>query len=252
MQDLGIEPDSTTWTVLVTAMFEGGFLEGLDHAAQHQKVLDLLDGVTSGSSSMSFDAKAYALIIDRLLKHYSNPVAAMDVLKHMVDTGRKPTAQIYTILMTHYFDQQPPDLEAIETLWARIDSSKDADTAPMDAVFFDRMVEGYAKLHREVGIQPMLDFLRRAQYLGMKPGWRAQECVARALAERGEWNRLSGLVQDVRARLQTSRGATQRHGQADFWDFVISTGVLSEEGITHRDQLMPREARQSPLLRVQV
>ncbi|KJX98952.1 hypothetical protein TI39_contig380g00002 [Zymoseptoria brevis] len=249
MRERGIEPDSTTWTVLLTALFQGGFLDGLDHAAQEKKVFGLLDTLTSESDNFSFDVKAYALIIDRLLKVHSNVSAASAVLNHMLENGRQPTPHIYTILMSNYFDSQPPNFPAIEALWARIEDSKGSKTAPMDGIFFDRMIEGYAKLHHEVGIQPMLDFLRHSQHLGIKPGWRAQECVARALAERGEWNRLSGLVQDVRTRLRTSYGATQNHGQADFWDFVISTGVLNNKGITRREQLMPKETRPSPLMR---
>jgi pentatricopeptide repeat protein len=249
MQERGIEPDATTWTVLISALFHGGFLDGLDAAAQEQKIMERLDIILSGSADASLNIKAYALIIDRLLKVHANPSAASAVLNRMLDEGLKPNPHIYTILMAHYFDSQPPNLAAIESLWARMDASSNADTAPMDSIFFDRMIEGYARLHREVGTQPMLDFLRRSQYLGYKPGWLAQECVARALTERGEWARLKGLVEDVRARLRTSRGATQTHGQADFWDFVISTGVLAEEGITHRAQLMPLQARESPLVR---
>ena len=253
MQERNFKVDSTTWTVILSALFNGGFLDGLDHVEQQEKILAFMDSIEDKKSGMShINEKGYALIIDRLLKHYENPSAAAAVLARMAKKGNAPTAHIYTILMTSYFQRDPePDLAAVQTLWEQLQVANDGLGVPLDGVFYDRMIEGYARYHQKVGIRPMLGFLERMKQEGKRPGWKALESVARALAERREWERLTALVEDVRSQLTTARGGTQHGGQRDFWSFVISTGLLKREGIFRPWQLRPWDARRSPLLRAE-
>ncbi|EME47785.1 hypothetical protein DOTSEDRAFT_146738 [Dothistroma septosporum NZE10] len=254
MQQRGIAANSTTWTVLLTALFEGGFLEDLDHKQQQDKILAFIDSLETNDPNMpGIDVQGYALVMNRLLKHHDNPDGAAAVMKHMLDRGHEPTTYIYTILMSSYFQCQPqPDFAAIEALWKQMESKDNGYGARVDSVFYDRMIEGYATHHRVAGIDKALGFLRRCRAAGQKPGWRALEAVARALADRKDSSRLQRLVDEVRISLRESRGASQHMGQRNFWRFIIEDiGMLREEGITKPEDILPRHARQSPLLQAE-
>ncbi|KAF7190178.1 Pentatricopeptide repeat-containing protein, mitochondrial [Pseudocercospora fuligena] len=231
MQKRGIVADSTTWTVLLTALFESGFLDRLDHADQEARTLAFIDSLKNEEMGLpGIDEKAYALIIDRLIKKYKNTPGAAAVYSHMVRSGRQPTAHIYTILMTSYFDRQPePDFSAIETLWSQIQDQGKGFSGLVDTVFFDRMIEGYAKNHHLIGPKPMEDFLKHASTSGKQPGWGALRRVAQAYANREQWNKLRDLIDQVQIAQRENSGRFMRKGEDDFWKFVESTGILQGE-----------------------
>lgn len=262
MQDRGIETNSETWTVLLNALFKGGSLEQLSPAEQQFKILNFISGFETASRGPGVDAKGYAIVIDRLLKLYNNPVAAQAVLEHMTARGLAPTAHIYTILMASYFSPAPgmePDFGAIESLWSQIQARDSGRGARLDDLFYDRMVEGYASHHRSVGAEPMLQFLALMGKAGRKASWRSLELVARALADRGDWSTLAGIVDDVRGWQRQAgdgevgdrggiHGAGQReYGQTAFWEFILETGLLREEGVTKVEQVIGRGKAESVL-----
>ena len=184
MKERNIKADGTTWTVLLTAMFEGGFIDGLEPEQQQTKVLELLSSLEADNEA-SIDVKGYALAINRLLKIYNNPQAAQAVMSRMESRGVEPNAHIYTILMASYFQQTPPNFAAAESLWSYIQSWKGGYGANLDSIFYDRMIEGYAKHINSVGTAPILSFISRMESEGQKPSWRALELVARTLAGAG-------------------------------------------------------------------
>jgi len=244
MQERGLDADSTTWTVLLSALFEGRSLDGLSAEDQEEKILRFMRSLEIGAAA-SIDEKGYALIIDRLLKYYSNPAAASAVLRQMTDRGITPTAHIFTILMSSYFQQQPqPDFAAVEALLSHIQALNGGRGAALDSYFFDRMIEGYATHHWIVGTEPMLRYLNSMTDTGKKPSWRALDLVARALADRQDWNRLLQIVDHARRMMRDESegeymvGGQKRYGQIGFWHFIISTGLLEQEGIRTVDQIM--------------
>lgn len=251
MQERDIETDSTTWTILLSALFAGHALDGLSPAEVQNRLLTYIDSLESATGT-KIDKKGYALIIDRLLKQHNNPTAASAMLSHMVQKGFQPTTQIYTILMTAYFQREPePDFAAAAALWAHIEASDFGRGAALDSVFYDRMIEGYAKHHRTVGVQPMLRFLDRAMAEGRRPSWPALELVARALADRNEWGRLMKLVESVRGWIKFRGGemmvGPRTFGQWSFWDFILKTQLFRREGITHPYEFMKRKVGLSPI-----
>ncbi|USW50036.1 Putative tetratricopeptide-like helical domain superfamily [Septoria linicola] len=257
MQQRGIQADTTTWTVLLNSLFEGGFLENLSPAAQQSKVTDFIDALTDESNGLpGIDSMGYALIIDRLLKQYQNDAAAAAVFAHMLSHGHKPTAHIYTILMTSYFDRQPqPDFSAIENLWRQIQDPTGKGFMPatsVDHVFFDRMIEGYARNHHLVGIRPMESFLAKARESGkQKTGWKALESVARVYAERQLWSKLRTLIDEARIAMRDQSGRMSKKGEREFWDFVHETAILREEGYASREDFQRDRPVGSPLLRAE-
>lgn len=245
MRDRGFEGNSATFTIILSSLFEDGNLHELSHEEQYEHVLAFMDSL-AGSTSAGIDEKGYAIVIDRLLKYYSNTLAANAVLQHMIDHGKRPSSAIYTSLMTSCFQRQPPDFAAAEALWAHIQTRNADRGAHLDSLFYDRMIEGYASHHQDLGTRPMLDFIERMTAQGKQPSWRALELAARALAERREWNRLLQIVDDVRRWVKEGRGEMhvggRDYGERGFWDFVVGTGLLRDEGVTS-DQLSSQQGR---------
>lgn len=246
MEERGMQPDSDTFTILLQSLFKGSFLDGISHEEQQDKVINFINTLES-TSGAGLDLKAYGLLIDRLLKEQNNPLAAHAILSYMSSKGIQPGPHIYTILFTHYFQANPPDFAAAEALWNRIQASDNGYGAQkMDVIFYDRMVESYAEHHWHAGIGPALNFLQRMSKVGKRPGWPALEMVARALAERNDWDRLAEIVHDVRKREGLiSAGMRGMTGQRSFWEFVLSTGLLRDEGVRSVKDVEIREGESS-------
>jgi len=221
MAEKGIRPDGSTFTILLNSLFHSEFLDELTHDQQATKVMSWITSVES-STGTPMDIKTYALLMDRLIKHYSNLSAAHKVLAHMLDQGVQPTVHIYTPLMTHYFQQDPPNLAAADALWAEIRSRKHY-TATLDVVFFDRMVEGYARAG-DVGTS--MSLLARMSKEGKRPGWPALTAVVRALAQHQDWDRVRELAQDVqRWEGLASVGMRGTAGMEEFWETLRGMGI---------------------------
>ncbi|PIA98686.1 hypothetical protein CB0940_02634 [Cercospora beticola] len=253
MQQRGIQADTTTWTVLLTSLFEEGFLDNLSKDAQEAKIIGFIDALADKDSGLpGINSMGYAMIIDRLLKHYGNDTAAAAVFAHMTSNGHKPTAHIYTILMTYYFARQPqPDFSAIENLWRQVKDQGQGFMANIDVVFFDRMIEGYARNHHLLGVGPMEEFMRACRASGKKPGWKARESVARVYADRQMWSKLRTLVDESRLVMRDQVGRISKTGLTEFWDFIHSTGILQDEGYVNRDDFRKDRPVGSPLLRAE-
>lgn len=235
MNEKGVEANSSTWTVLLTAMFEGGLMDDLGPEEVEERILSFVRSIDDMDGN-GLDEKGYALIIDRLLKTYNNPSGAQRVLERMAATGMKPNTHLYTILMSSYFQQSPPNFAAVENLWNRIQSENAGYGAVLDSTFYDRMIEGYAQHHRSVGTKPMLSFLERMEAQGKRPSWRALEVAARALVEAGEWARLERIVEKARREEASLPGEEKPFGRRDFWNFVKSTGLSR-----HKRSGIPKE-----------
>ncbi|KAK3072508.1 hypothetical protein LTR53_006690 [Teratosphaeriaceae sp. CCFEE 6253] len=261
MHDKGIPTTADTWTILLAQVFEGGSLDDLSHAEQEQRILAILTSLESTSAQANIDQKGYALAVDRLLKFFNNTSAANAVLAHMIARGVEPSSHIYTILMTSYFAREPsPDFAAVEALDRRIQNANGGRGALLDSIFYDRMLEGYAKHHRAVdGTRQLRRLLDRMRKESRRPSWTALELVARALADRGEWDFLLAVVDEARSWVKEEghgkRGEAEMlvgkraFGQRDFWQFVVQTGLLRDEGVTSPDQMMREKTGQTPIER---
>lgn len=238
MKSQAIQPNSTTITVILTALFHSEYFGELPAEEKPAKLFEIIAAIEASAPEAKLDAKGYALAIDRMLKEHEDPEAAQALIEHMSARGLEPTVHIYTILMTSYFDASPPNFAAAEALWARLQNSNNRYGAALDTIFYDRMVEAYARHHDHVGIAPMMDFLERMSREGKRPGWQVLELVAKALSDRAEWGRLQGLVDDIRNSKGLLRvGVRGLVGQNEFWRFVISTGILDREGVTNEQDL---------------
>ena len=227
MAEAGVAPDSSTLTVLLNSMFHSSVLENLTHSEQGRHVMDFV--VALESNGVSVDEKGYGILVDRLLKEYGNLPAAQKVLAHMASRKIEPTPHIYTIFMTYYFDQTPPDLYAADALWNEIQTRSNNYGAVLDVIFYDRMIEGYAR-HGDVG--RTMAFLTRMSKEGKRPGWLAMAAVVRCLADQNEWDRLTQVVLDCHKQEGLlSAGLRGMKGEPEFWQLVRGLGVLDHLAI---------------------
>ncbi|MCJ1394459.1 hypothetical protein MMC18_007337 [Xylographa bjoerkii] len=216
MKHHGCDPDVVTFTILIDGIFRNPSSAFQSESPQVQQALITRVFKDMQDNDIKATPQTYSTILDGLLQpKYFNLPAARAVLARMADQGIRPTPHTYTILVTHYFSLNPPDLPAIDSLWRRIELEK----SPVDHVFYDRMIEGYGRVG---AIDKMLAVLRRMPSEGKRPGWIALLGALRALAEAEEWNLVRDLARDVAEEKEglLRFGSRGWRGQEEFWEFV--------------------------------
>ncbi|KAI4142925.1 MAG: hypothetical protein LQ340_007168, partial [Diploschistes diacapsis] len=165
MKTANISPDATTITTLFDGLVRGKFSDNfrsLPPAEQEATIARELDNMFA--AGIPATGHTYGMLLHAVVMGASpNLPAARVVLSRLVASGQRIPPHVYTILFTHYFSLDPPDLAAIDALWRRIELER----TPLDHVAWDRMVEGYAKLGL---VDKMLEFLRRMPEVGKVPG----------------------------------------------------------------------------------
>lgn len=198
MEQSGLQPDIATYGMLITAAFDNGSLDGMSEQAQTNRLIEMLEELEA--EGLRLNMYIYGTAIDRLLKQYNSHNAVRALIDHMRNRNLSPSAYMYTSLITSYFQQNPPAIQAVDSLLQQIFSSPHADT---DKVMFDRAIEGYA-LHGEVG--KMMSVLTRMSKNGKHPGFQALTAVIKALVAAGDVDRARLIVRDVQ------RGEGIAHG----------------------------------------
>lgn len=189
MEADGIQGDVATHTMLIRAAFDNDVFDKLTPSEQGERVISMLkDLETSGSK---LDDRVCGVAIDALLKKYSNFDAVRAIIDHMHSRNLIASAQIYTSLASHYFQQDPPAIAAVDSITHQIFTS---DRIPNDRYLFDRLIEGYAH-HGEIGT--MMSVLTRMSKHGKLPGYRALTAVVQALMKDGDAERAQAIVRDV-------------------------------------------------------
>ncbi|KAF2683740.1 hypothetical protein K458DRAFT_418722 [Lentithecium fluviatile CBS 122367] len=218
MEREGLEGNIHTHTMLIQAAFDNQKFDGISKSEQADRILTLFSELEAGG--LNLNDRVYSIIVDRLLKFYGNVSAARTVIDHMVSRKVVLEPHIYTSFISHYFSQSPPDIAAVDSLLLHIFSGPGAHT---DKLFFDRVLEGYAKVG-ETG--KMMSILARMSNHGKLPSLRALTHVVRALIEAGEWETARLIVRDVQkgegvAKYGATGGKVQ---EARFFDMVRELG----------------------------
>jgi hypothetical protein len=233
-------PDTVTFTTLVDGLFRGRQSKfGTQTTAEQHAAVDQVfrDMHAAGIKATAY---TYAIVLDSLLPHsFPNLAAARAVLERMARQKIPVSPHICAILVQHYFNSEPPDLGSIQDLWQRMEQEK---TVP-DHVFFDRVIEGYARLGESAEV---MRFLRLMPRRGKLPGWISLTMALRCLARQGEYETANELVGDVERQDGMMRFGVRRgwKGEHDFHSLVAhlrETGVLEArrpEGPREEDGVM--------------
>jgi pentatricopeptide repeat protein len=220
MQKANIQADVATFTTLLEEMFKTA-------AAQiPEEQNEIVKNVFAEMEAAGIEANlhTYSKIIYSLLQlNPSDMTAVKAVMARMAAKGVEPSTYIYTILIKHHFSQETPDLEAVRLILERIRLS---DTV-MDHIFWDRVIEGYARVGDTT---TALNILGRVDKPASRVGWPALQMVLMSLAENGEWD----LARQVVRNAWTDRGGPPKpdergvEGQHNFWRSVASLGLMGD------------------------
>ena len=216
MQAQGFQADIATFTTILEETFR--------HVGQYtaEQQTKLVDSIFKQMQSMGIrpDLQVYGKIIYELLSNKSgkgeaNMVAIRAVIDRMFVQGLRPTTYIHTILAEHFFDQNPPDLPAVEAL---IERAK-LETGSVDHVFWDRICEGYARGGETNRAMKILHEQRRVDG---KVSWLTLRTLLAALVNNEDWSNAEKLVQNARIEWggPPDRDSHGPEGQHAFWDFA--------------------------------
>ncbi|KAI9878647.1 MAG: hypothetical protein M1830_000318 [Pleopsidium flavum] len=234
METLGIQPDVVTFTIILDGLFKDNSLSPATLSPKDQQAAVTAIVAQMEDSGVQANVFSYGTIIDNLLKSsVPNLPAARAVLDHMASRNIKPSPHIYTILLTYYFSQTPPNLAALDVLWNRIKIERGV----VDHIFYDRMLEGYGRLG-EFG--KMMTFLRRMAKEGKAPGWDALVIVLRTVIQAEEWDMARDLINDVDNEDGLFHaGIRGRKGEDEFRELVEELkeqGLVGSMSVTHGSQ----------------
>lgn len=219
MEKNGIEGDAATYTMLLTTSFDNQSFDGLSETQQTEKILSLFDSLESGG--LKLNNYVYSIAIDRLLKQYSNYNAVRAISEYMTARNWSPSAQVYSSLITYYFQQSPPAISLVDGL---VEQCFNSPRVSVDGYLFDRTLEGYAA-HDEVG--KMMSVLTRMSKQGRLPGWVALKAVVEALVRVGDLERARAVVKDVERGEGVAKGGIigSREGEERFQAMVRDYGL---------------------------
>lgn len=223
MEKDGIKSDIATYTMLLTAAMDGPRFQSASPSEQTELILSMLSEIES--AGLQPNAYIYSNAIDRLLKRSSNIDAVQALVSHMTSRNLIPSAHVYTSLVTHHFQQSPPNLPAVDAIAHQI---RTAHLTASDRILFDRIIEGYAS-HGE--IRRMNDVLGTMLRHGKMPDYNVLIAVLHAYVADGDMHAARKIVKDVQrgtgvAANRITGGVT---GEARFFEAVKRLGLHVDE-----------------------
>jgi len=237
-----ISPDIATYTLLLQLLFRSGkstHAEADAKAVQDSRqkaigeVLNMMHADGLDANAYTFATLINGLLHDTYSSGNQNLAAAYSVLSHMDAKGIPLSSQVYTNFLTHHFSVSPPDLPAIDSLWSRARQDR---RVVLDAFFFDRLIEGFAKCG-EVG--KMMAALGHTSKRGNLPSWRAMTDVVRALTDVGDFARAEEIVATAADEDASKDQRRFESGRTTFWKTVHDLDLGRSLG--HRELTIPAD-----------
>ncbi|KAF4632390.1 hypothetical protein G7Y89_g5738 [Cudoniella acicularis] len=218
MQKSGVEADVATFTTIIDET-----LSSADKKTPEQQI-KVISGVLSKmeKSGVQANMHTYGKLIYQLLRTSPGDLTAVNaILERMFEKGLQPSTHIYTMLLEHYFSQSPPDLGAVRGLIERTRLQHGST----DHVFWDRVIEGYARAGETALAMQVLGRLNNKKNMA---GWITLRTLLGALVENEEWDAARTLVSNTVADRggpisQVERG---REGQHLFWELAEQLGII--------------------------
>lgn len=215
MEESGLRADIFTFTIVLGGFFGSYAAERSPPGEQVKAVSEICAEMEA--AGIETDVYSYGIIIDNLLKHGGNIVAANAVLAHMATKGVKPTNHISTMFLMHHLSRRPPDMNAVDALWDEMQRLG----LGVDVVLYDQFVHGYGNVGQ---VYKMMDVLEKMSVEGKVPSWDVLRTALRALGRAQLLDDASLLVADVihmrgicRDGIRSTKGIPS---EARFWELV--------------------------------
>jgi pentatricopeptide repeat protein len=174
-------------------------------------------------------------MIHTLLKaRKRSDVAVKAVLAYMWDKGIELTPHISSMLVTHYFDFDPPDLNAIETL---IRNRHLRDKQGIDHVFWEDIARGYARLNMT---EPALKAFEKLESADAPVTLRTHEQLLSSIIRQPESVDRSTAMRIVEMAIRHAERRVgvveagkmdQRYMRHHFWQLAKEHGLLGQEEV---------------------
>ncbi|KAI0435105.1 hypothetical protein F5Y09DRAFT_104450 [Xylaria sp. FL1042] len=135
MQAQGVRADEATFTIVLDASFSQ------DNTRDPEEQANIVADVASAMSAagLELNMQTYGKMIYLLLCSNAT-TAAMAVVNHLYNRNLELSPHIYTMLVEHCFQQNPPALDSVHLFVQR---RRHLDFDDMDYIFYDRVVKNY-------------------------------------------------------------------------------------------------------------
>ena len=246
MSSQNCQPDATSYTIILSSLLSSSTrsFKALSLAEKEKIIFAIFSHMKE--SKIPPAAQAYSTVLSALLRpdrsftapsqaepQSSDPFQHLPlvrkVLDHMRENSVDPSSHVYSSLLTHFFSQSPPDLEAVRTLWESISSSSSSPNQ-IDTVLYDRLIQGLSDNDQT---DDALGLFRRMLREGRTPGWLALAKYLDALWRVEDWRGVNWLVKKVENPDGFSRWAKRELRAQGRWDSSVAQlrgmGVLDEE-----------------------
>lgn len=220
MSASGIEADVATFTTILDMTFQSAKL--MTPEQQSELVHATFEGMEE--AGVKPNAHTYGKIISELLQDSTGDLTVVNVvLERMAKQGLEPSPHIFTILVEHYFQQNPPNMDVIRALIHRAS----AVVGSSDHIFWDRVVEGYARIG-ETGVA--VKILGQMKLTKSNINWSTLSTLVVALAQNEEFETARSIVRHAAMEgggpIATEvRGS---NGQHVFWKNAFELDLVDE------------------------
>ncbi|TGJ87706.1 hypothetical protein E0Z10_g1012 [Xylaria hypoxylon] len=135
MRAQGLHANEATFTIVLDASFSKDDIR--DPEDQANAVADVASAMAA--AGLELNMRTYGKMIYLLLRSNAT-VAAMAVVNHLYNRNLELSPHIYTMLIEHCFQQNPPALDSVHLFVQR---RRHLDFDDMDHIFYDRLVNNY-------------------------------------------------------------------------------------------------------------
>jgi pentatricopeptide repeat protein len=219
MQKQGIKADVGTFTTIMDEAFR--YSDELTPKEQREIISNIFSEMDS--AGIKANLHTYGKMIYQLLQSMSRDLTVVNVvLEHMAQQGIQPTAYIYTMLLNHYFSQEPADLDAVRNVVERAKG----EVGSVDHIFWDRVIEGYARAGDTTAAMRVLG---KHESGGNRTSWVTRQVLLTTLVQNDEWAVARSFVVNVKADTGGLRPDYQmkgQEGQQRFWRLAAELELL--------------------------
>lgn len=228
MEARQIKPDIVTFAIMIKDLFQSDWIRSAAQEEIVPKVVSVLQ--TLEEYNLRPNDYIYTTIIDGFLKERDDVGAALSILQYMDKLGIKTPAPASTALATYYLNQTPPNIQALDALWTRVQRPGSL----RDHLLYDRFITAYGR-NGEIG--KMMTVLMRMSMEGKRPHWISIATVIKGLVSIGDMARAKEVVQDVARGTGNLvfgvRGLHNPKNSEMFWETVEELGL---KDANHLDQ----------------
>lgn len=217
MQRAGFQADAVTFTTIMDEVL------GSCDPSNPDEQMETIDTLFSQMAAVGIKASlhTYGKLVYNLLHNSERGseqclVTVNAVLERMAKDGLRPSTHIYTMMVEHYFTQDPPNLDAVKTLIERMN----LEIGTSDQIFWDRVIEGYARTGETAAAMRVLGKINSRDNAA---GWYTLRTLLAALVDDEQWELARTLVRNTKADQGGPLDANERgkEGQHRFWELAV-------------------------------